>query len=60
MGALPSRSLWGVCGGASTAEGGRRLGYCPHFTTDRQGPGANRPTHLESKGLDQVISRAFL
>lgn len=48
-----------MCGGV-TAEGAGRPGHCLHFTVCRPGPWANHPTHLESKELDQMISRALL
>lgn len=43
-----------------TAEGAGRPGHCLHFTVCRPGPWANHPAHLESKELDQMISRALL
>lgn len=48
-----------MCGGV-TAEGAGSPGHCLHFTVCRPGPWANHPTHLESKELDQMISRALL
>lgn len=50
----PEGVWWGDCGGSWEARALPPLPVC------RLGPWANRPAHLESKELDQMISRALL